>query len=193
MDNISFKSKIRLVPSAEFHRAAFVIGEKNFVKAPWTIKQSVLSNGAYTTDILDCTVCGLTDGQKVLLNHICPTHYANKDFNQIAEFIKSKIDLTNQFLQGFILGSKPNCSASPRSTTMFDNFVEFLQKYNIPFSEFKGGPYENNVAYSSLNDEWLISNKSINDKMKKNFKTPYPVLDSIFDKVQISEEDEIAW
>lgn len=193
MDNISFKSRIRLVPPAEFQKVVSLISEKNFVKYPWTVKQSIIADKAYTKDIYDCTVCGFTDGQKVLLNHICPTNIENYDFNQIAQFIKNKVNLSNEYLQGFILGSKPNSPDSPRSTTLFDKFVEFMKQYKIPFSAFKGGSYENNVAYSSLQDEWLISNAVVNDNMKQYFKNPYQLFERFFDKVKVSTLDDISW
>ncbi len=188
--NISFKSNIRLVTPEEFRQIANKIGEKNFVKYPWTVKQSVLANSAYTKDIFDCTVCGLTDGQTVLLNHICPTVMENNNFDKIAGFIKSKIDLTNSNLQGFLLGSKKNFKESPFSTQLFENFANFLQKHNIQFSQFKGSIYPSDVAYSSLKDEWVISNYNItaplpNSETKK-------ILNNIFDDIKISELDEIV-
>lgn len=74
MEKVSFTSRIRMVPLNEFRSAVANLPRKNFVSEPWTIKESVLADKAYTSDILDCTVCGLTDGQKVLLMHICPTN-----------------------------------------------------------------------------------------------------------------------
>lgn len=193
MENISFKSRIRLVPPGEFQRAAASIGRKNFVDAPWTIKQSILANKAYTTDVLDCTVCGLTDGQKVLLNHICPTMLENRNFEKIANFIKEKIDLTNKDLQGFVLGSKPYLASSPDSPVLFDKFVKLLEKYNIPASTFKGGPFVNNVAYSSVKDEWLISNPFISESFKKEASSPAELFQKTFDNVAVSDADEICW
>ncbi len=194
MDNkISFTSRIRLVPMNEFYNTAFKIGEKKFVKDPWTIKESVLADSAYTTDILDCTICGLTDGEKVLLTHICPTNPANDSFAKIEKFMLSKINVANKYLQGFLLGSKPNNINSPNSTKLFDKFVEFMKKYDIPFSQFKGGPFENHVAYSSRTDEWVISNCGITEGINRIYKqNPLPLFDKIFDEVKVSDLDEIV-
>ncbi len=193
MDKVSFTSRIRLVSLQEFRRTAFQIDKKKFVSEPWTIKESVLGDSAYTSDILDCTVCGLTDGQKVLLTHICPTNPKNKSFNKIEEFITKKINLSDKYLQGFILGSKPNNINSPNSTKLFDKFVEFMQKYEIPFSRFKGGLFENHVAYSSKHDEWLIGNCVMTDGLKEIYKNnPKTLFNRIFDEVEISDLDEIC-
>lgn len=191
-NNISFTSRIRLVPLEEYTRLIFPLNQRLYAKPPWTVNQSVLADSAYTKDILDCTVCGITDGQKVLLNHICPTNPANDNFGKIADFIRSKIDLTGDYIQGFLLGSK-EVKDSPNSTKLFDKFVEFLNSYNVPFSQFKGGPYENHVAYFSLKDEWIISNSSVKDRMQKAFKKLEPIFENIFDKVKICDLDEICW
>ena len=83
MDNITFTSRIRPVTRAEFSRVILSYGDKNFVGYPWTLKESVLSNKAYTKDIADCSVCGITDGLKVLLIHLCPTEKINFQFNTL--------------------------------------------------------------------------------------------------------------
>lgn len=193
MDNISFKSNIRMIPHQEFSKIAGRIGGKKSVNYPWTIKQSVLADSAYTTDIFDCTVCGITDGQKVLLNHLCPSISDNFNFSKITDFIKNNIDTTNQYLQGFILGSKSkSLTSSSQSELLFDRVINFMKEMKIPYSAFKGGTFTNNVAYSSLNDEWVISNNSINETLTKEFsKNPAEIFKIIFDDISVSELDEI--
>lgn len=188
--NISFTSRIRMVDINEYRNVIQGIPKQNFVNHPWTIKQSVLSDKAYTTDILDCTVFGLTDGQQVLLMHICPTIQENKNFNKIREFIEKKINLANPDLQGFILGQKRQYADS---VNLFNNFVKLLKEHKIPFSMFKGGGLENHVAYSSVKDEWVIGNCLITQQIKQNFKYPQDVAKKIFDDVKISELDELSW
>ncbi len=188
-NNIAFTSRIRLVSPEEFRNVTGKISNKNFVAYPWTIKESVLAESAFTTDIYDCTVCGITNGQKVLLNHICPTMRENKNFRTIADFIKQKIDLTNENLQGFLLGSKNN-SASPDSSLIFENFVRFFKKHSIPFSQFKGGNGTHDVAYSSIKDEWIISDKTANSVSRQS--DPFSILKKLFDKTEISELDEVC-
>lgn len=193
MDNVSFTSKIRLVTMPEFQQITSKIGARNAVNAPWTIKESRLTRSAYTTGILDCTVCGLTDGQHVLLNHICPTNSKNKNFTPIERFIRDKIDLRNPDLQGFILGSKEGLPLSPYSVPLFEKFVGLMKRYNIPFSQFKGGQFENHVAYTSQTDEWIISNNLVKDWLKDVFTDVKPVFNRIFDKVEVSKLDELSW
>ena len=193
MDKVSFTSRIRMVPLNEFYNTAIQMGEKKFVKEPWTIKESVLSDSAYTKDILDCTACGLTDGEKVLLTHICPTNPKNNNFDKIEDYILRKINIGNKYLQGFILGAKFNNRLSPNSPKLFDKFVDFMKEYEIPFSQFKGGVFENNVAYSSKNDEWIIGNCAITDGIRKIYKkNPLALFNRIFDKVEVSDLDEIV-
>jgi hypothetical protein len=175
----------------EFEREASRLGSKKFVGYPWTVKQSVLSDGACTTKVYDCTVCGFTDGEDVLLLHICPTHPKNKNFAQLEQYISNRIDLFNKNLQGFILGSKSFNINSPRSTSLFDYFVKLMEKYKIPFSMFKGGPFENNVAYSSKKDEWLISNPSIHYGLKQI--PPKSIFNTIFSEIKVAKTDEIGW
>ncbi len=194
MDSVSFTSKIRLLPLNEFNNITRTMGSKKLVDSPWTIKESVLSDTAYTKNIMDCSICGLTDGAKVLLLHICPTNPKNKCFTKIEEFIRNKINLNDINLQGFILGSKKNNIYSPNSTKLFDKFVEFMQKYEIPFSQFKGGSFVNNVAYSSQKDEWIIGNGFVSNILKKNYeKEPMMLFNMIFDEVKVSNLDEIGF
>ncbi len=193
MDKVSFTSRIRLVSLDEFGGAFSKMKPKQRVDFPWTIKQSVLSHSAFTTDILDCTVCGFTDGRQVLLNHICPTNPVNYNFKRISDFIKKKIDLTNPDLQGFILGAKLNNQATPFSGELFERFERFMEEFNIPYSKFKGGLFENHCAYSSSKDEWLIGNCLVTEGVKEIYKKPLQILERIFDEVKISSTDEVSW
>lgn len=158
MDNISFTSGIKFVTPDLFNKRVQALSSKQFVGYPWTVNQSVISDSAYTRDVLDCSVCGLTDGEKVFMLHICPTHKENFNFSKIEEFIKSKIDLTSKSLQGLLLGSKNyGYMMSEKSWELFDNFENLLKRYNIPYSKFRGGPDAHHVAYSSKTDEWIIA------------------------------------
>lgn len=193
MNNISFQSRIRITDINTFNKEVRY-GKKNLVNYPWTKKESVLSDKAATTGILDCTCAGFTDGVKVLLMHICPTNPENKNLKSIDKYIKNKIDLTNPNLQGFILGSKNNNIYSPNSPIIFDFFVNLMKNFNIRYSEFRGGDFSNNVAYSSLKDEWIIGSDLLNNiDKKKIFITPQKAVEKIFDKVQLDECDELFW
>lgn len=194
MDSISFQSTIRPVGKTQFNKIVSTYGIQNYVDYPWTVKESVFAEKAYTKNIFDCTVCGITDGLKVLMLHICPTVGENKNFEKIIDFIRGKIDLTNPNLQGFLFGSKDFLEFSKKSLEIFENFEKFFNDKKIPFSKIKGGNQINDVAYSSLTDEWIISHNLLeNEAIKKSFNSPLDFLKTFFNKVEISEFDEIKW
>jgi len=193
MDNVSFQSRIRITDINSFNKE-IRYGKENFVKYPWTKKESVLADKAATTDVYDCTTAGFTDGLRVLLMHICPTKEENLQLESIQKYIKNKLDLTNPELQGFVLGSKNNNIKSPNSPKIFDFFVNFMKENNIQYSEFRGGDFTNNVAYSSLKDEWVIGSDLLNNIDGKTlFKTPKKAAEKIFEQVNIAKCDELTW
>ena len=192
MDNISFKSRIKLVQTEDFVK---LTQNKNIksVNYPWTIKESVKAPNALTTDIYDCTALGIVskDDNNVLLMHISPNGTDYKKINKIETFISKKINLLSDNLTGFIIGSKKNNINSPTSTKMFDKLAGILDKYQIPYTKFKGGNYSNNIAYSSKNDTWLVANdvvdlsKSVYNKNKKQ------ILNFMFDEIKTAPNDNI--
>ena len=193
MNNISFKSTIRPVSKAQFNKSIMSHKMKEFVDYPWTIKESVISDKAHTLNVYDCTVCGFTDGLNVFLMHICPTKKENNHFSEIAKYIKEKVNLVNPNLQGFLLGSKKG-SWVFNSELLFQNFEKFLKENNIKYSKFQGGPYTNNVAYSSTKDEWLISNELTDIvNLSKNEISPEDFFKIMFDEVEIADFDEIKY
>lgn len=192
MDNISFKSRIKLVQTEDFARLTQNKNMKS-VNYPWTIKESVKAPNALTTDIYDCTALGIVskDDNNVLLMHISPNGTDYKKNNKIETFISKKINLLSDNLTGFIIGSKKNNINSPTSTKMFDKLAGILDKYNIPYTKFKGGNYSNNIAYSSKDDTWLVANdvvdlsKSVYNKNKKQ------ILNFMFDEIKTAPNDNI--
>ena len=192
MDNISFKSRIKLVQTEDFARLTQNKNMKS-VNYPWTIKESVKAPNALTTDIYDCTALGIVskDDNNVLLMHISPNGTDYKKINKIETFISQKINLLSDNLTGFIIGSKKNNINSPTSTKMFDKLAGILDKYNIPYTKFKGGNYSNNIAYSSKDDTWLVANdvidlsKSVYNKNKKQ------ILNFMFDEIKTAPNDNI--
>lgn len=196
MDNISFQSRIRITNCDEFRRFA----KKGFaqVNYPWSIKETVYSQKARTDGIYDCTALGITDGLKVLLLHICPTVSKNQDFNKLETQITEKIiNMMNlDYLQGFILGSKKYNINSPRSTELFDMMEGLLKKLHIQYSKFKGGNYNNSIAYDSTKDEWIIGSdflNTISSPKESLFETPQKAAKRIFDQVKIADCDELTW
>ncbi len=192
MDNISFKSRIKLVQTEDFARLTKNKNMKS-VNSPWTIKESVKAPNALTTDIYDCTALGIVskDDNNVLLMHISPNGTDYKKINKIETFISKKINLLSDNLTGFIIGSKKNNINSPTSTKMFDKLAGILDKYNIPYTKFKGGNYSINIAYSSKDDTWLVANdvvdlsKSVYNKNKKQ------ILNFMFDEIKTAPNDNI--
>lgn len=196
MDNISFQSRIRLTSRNEYLK--YVTRRFASVEYPWSIKQTALAQKARTDGIFDCTALGVTDGEKVLLFHICPTNPKNKNFEQIKNQIIQKIkDFMNpEYLQGLILGSKQNNIGSPKSPEMFNIMESILKELDIQYSKFKGGDFTNNLAYDSTKDEWIIGSEMfdiLNTSPKTMFKTPDKAAAKIFDQIDIANCDELTW
>ena len=192
MDNISFKSRIKLVQTEDFVK---LTQNKNIksVNYPWTIKESVKAQNALTTDIYDCTALGIVskDDNNVLLMHISPNGTDYKKINKIETFISKKINLLSDNLTGFIIGSKKNNINSPTSTKMFDKLAGILDKYNIPYTKFKGGNYSNNIAYSSKNDTWLVANDVVDLSKNVYNKNKKQILNFMFDEIKTAPNDNI--
>ena len=192
MDNISFKSRIKLVQTEDFARLTQNKNMKS-VNYPWTIKESVKAPNALTTDIYDCTALGIVskDDNNVLLMHISPNGTDCKKINKIETFISKKINLLSDNLTGFIIGSKKNNINSPTSTKMFDKLAGILDKYNIPYTKFKGGNYSNNIAYSSKDDTWLVANDVVDLSKNVYNKNKKQILNFMFDEIKTAPNDNI--
>ena len=192
MDNISFKSRIKLVQTEDFVK---LTQNKNIksINYPWTIKESVKAPNALTTDIYDCTALGIVskDDNNVLLMHISPNGTDYKKINKIETFISKKINLLSDNLTGFIIGSKKNNINSLTSTKMFDKLAGILDKYNIPYTKFKGGNYSNNIAYSSKNDTWLVANDVVDLSKNVYNKNKKQILNFMFDEIKTAPNDNI--
>ena len=190
MDGITFQSRIRIVTPKEFKGVVARYPKSKFVDYPWTIKESVLRNDAYTKGVIDCTVCGVTDGQAVFLNHICPTMEDNIYYGKICEFLKSKIStMDKRYLQGFLLGSVGDEKRLSRQ--LFEVFRGFLNELNIPTSVFRHGLTPIDVAYSSKTDEWVVASEMVK-QLRPKF-SPETGAELIFDEVKVSPLDELSW
>ena len=193
MDNISFKSRIRPAGFWEFASQTRAFEPRQYVNYPWTVKESVISNKAITKNVFDCTVCGITDGLKVLMMHICPTIKINHDFSKIVAFIKDNINLQDSNLQGFLFGSVTNFQDG-MSGEIFGSFESFLKEHSIPYSKIRGSRDVSDVAYSSEKDEWLIrSNARLRADINETGNGALNFLKENFDEVKISELDEVCW
>lgn len=193
MNNISFGSRIRHCTKNEFNMVANKIGAKNYVDYPWTIKESVFSNNAYTKNIADCTVCGITDGLKVLLIHLCPTNKENFNFNKVIDLVKSKFDLTNPDLQALLIGGKPEWTHGAESYKLFNMFEKFLKDSKIAFSKLKGGLDTKDIAYLQEKDEWLITNDNVKRPQMGAYYPPEKTVKQAYEEVKIADCDELTW
>ena len=189
----SFKSTVRLVEPKAFITSINRIFPYEVVY-PWTVKESKLCKAAYTRGVFDCTTVGVTNGQELLLMHICPTEPQNFDFNKIRDYLLKKIDLIrNHCTQGFLLGGKSNNKISNRSFEFFDNFEHIFKQECIPTTKFKGGNYWNDVAYFTEKDTWLIGNERASGLQRVFPDNPLSAAKNIFDEVKLCEFDELSW
>lgn len=189
-DNITFTSVIRPVKTSLFDDIVSDISKKNEVNYPWTCRQSRRGKEVFTRGIIDCTMCGITDGKDVFMMHICPTKPDNAIFSKIGEYIQKNVDFSNKNLRAFVLGSRyyPN---NNKSYTLFDNFVNFLKSKNVHTTSFKGGDiYEEvDVLYRKDRDEWLVASKYLDKYINKE--PPGVILRKIFKNVELSKYDMI--
>ena len=186
-NNLQFKSKIRPINYLKYREIIDKMGKNVEVKPPWTLAESIKNKNAFSTNIIDCTVCGLTNGQDVLMLHICPTVEKNKNFSKIKDFILKNFDVTSYDTRGFLVGSQKNNMYSQFSDTLFQNFVNFMEKFEIPFSQFRGTKkVPVHVAYSSTRDEWLLSNLIVNP-----YRYDLESLKMSFDDIKIDKGDEL--
>lgn len=189
MDKVSFTSAIKPVSAREFKSALALIDKKNSVNYPWTLKESIKAPAAFTTGVRDCSVVGITDGKEVLMLHLCPTVGVNRNFDAIRRFIAQKADLKNPDLQAIIIGGRKD----KMSRFLSDKLTEIINNYNIPLSEVKisGDNCSINTAYNSVTDEWLITCSKIDKYIRKGVKNGMEILKNIFQKVEISDVDEV--
>ncbi len=162
------------------------MGNSNAVKFPWTIADSVKAKDVYTTGVIDCSSCLITDGSEAVLLHLKPDCEANHAFSNVLAYLRGAIDLKNEYLQAVLLGSKN----TKKSQDIYTKFQKLLQQLNIPYSELKNGKTPTSVAYRSETDEVLISNKTIDTMLKKG-NSPKNALETGFEKVSIADCDEI--
>ena len=185
-DKISFTSKITPVMLKDFSRITKPMGIENSAQNPWNLGCTVIGKDVYTRDVIDCTACLLTDGEKSMLMHLCCTNRKNHDFESVLNYIKSNFDLSNEKLHAIVLGSKK----VPKSEELFERFVNLFQSLEIPFSIFKNGKTKTHLAYSTDKDEVFISNDVIDYTLKRGWEIE-KLLKNGFEKVILQENDYI--
>lgn len=189
-DNITFTSAIRPIKTSLFEDLISDISKRHSVNSPWTCAESRRGKQVYTTGIIDCTMCGITDGKDVFMMHICPTKPENAKFSKIKEFMQDKIDFTNKNLKAVVLGARfyPD---SNKSYKLFDNFVKFLKSKNVDTTTLKCGDIyaQVDVLYRKDRDEWLIASKYLDSYVDKL--PPGTALKKLFKEIELSKSDMI--
>lgn len=193
LNNISFTSNIRPVTIPQYKYEISTYDNPRIVDRPWTYKESKLADNVITTNIADCTVCGIKVKDKMFLLHTSPLQDTNKDFNRIEQFIKENIDLKSNATQAILIGGKPSYTHGPESYALFEKYEALLNKYNIPYTKLKGGMGLKHVGYSSKKDEWIIAHKEIAPLQERMRTTPIQELNKIFNEVSICEKDKTSW
>lgn len=161
---ISFTSKISLATKYSFDQAAK--NTKNVVGFPWTAREILKADKAYSRGICCCTAGGvITNDKKITMFHIEPSSPNLKDWHNIIRVINEKVGQSNQKVQGFLLGSFNEESCRK----IFDNFKDFMNRNNIPYSKFglQKSPFANtDILYNAKSDEWLVTSDKISEKIK---------------------------
>jgi hypothetical protein len=190
--NIAFSARIRPASLSEYTKEISEIYMKpsSYVKYPWTAKEIIKAPKAYTDGIMDCTAGGITDGHDVVMFHLCPSFAVNKDFDNIREVIKSKLDLSSSKLSGFLLGSDKKF---PDSRQLFEKLKKFMSDLKIPTTCIGGNKGEStNLVYNSKKDEWIISNFRINQGLHVGTTNPEELLKSSYEDVFIAPQDKLS-
>ena len=188
---VSFKSNIRLASANRFAKEIAGMSLKNAVSSPWTAKEMVVGQKAYTTRIYDCLAGGITDGKKVVMFHICPTYEENKDFSTIERTILENFNEKTAGLRGVIVGNKPEHA---ESNSLLENFRTFMKKNNIDFSLIRGVKKddESSILFDVNTDTWTITNTYLAREVKKGTKFLRGILERSFKEVNLSKNDKLV-
>lgn len=188
---VSFQSKIKIMPKELFLNDVAQFPYFSYVDAPWTFKEVARDLFAATDGIKTCTAGGILVAKdsnhipEIVMFHIDPSEVANDNFKKIEEMIWDKIGTDNP-IQGFLLGSKKYFKPS---VDMFAKFEEFMHKLRIPYSKFQGIPAGNadysNLAYNANKDEWSVYASALTKINKRE-------LLQNFDEVVLSHKDKLV-
>lgn len=185
-NNITFTSKITPVLQQDFNKISKHMGIDNLAGYPWVLGTSVKGPMVYTQDVLNCSVCLITDGKEALLMHLNPCKSQNHDFEAVLKFTKRNIDVCNKNLHAILIGSKN----VPNSLELFDKFKRMLSSLNIPFSVLKNGKKPTNIAYNAEKDEVFVSSESIDYMLKHGLENEKTLINA-FESVEINKIDFI--
>lgn len=159
----------------------------NLVDYPWTSSSSRVAKDVFTYRVCDCSAALVTDGEKALLMHFVPSNEKNHDFKQILKLITNNFNMNKaDKLQAVLAGAKPDTE----SKDVFNIFRYVFDKLKIPTTILYNGKGATNIAYRTCTDEVYISNPHIEKSLKKG-KSPIETLKSGFEKIELSEVDEV--
>lgn len=185
-NNISFTSRIVPINCLDFNKMISKISRNNFSDYPWTLNEAVVGRDVFTSRICDCTCIILSDGQKAGLLHLNPAKKANHIMSDMIKFVTKNFDIKSNDISAVVVGSKN----TKLSQNVYNNWINFLTSYKIPFTILKNSKTPTSVAYRTDTDEVLISNLTISNALK-NKMSKNEALSSAFEHIFISKSDEI--
>lgn len=185
MTEISFTSKLVPLKQSDFHNITSAFSRDCFVDYPWTISSSKIGKDVFTHRICDCSAFLITDGQKAILKHLCPSNESNHHFTNVLDFLRNNIDLKDVNLQAVLVGSK---NTKP-SQDIWNKFIDLLDYLKIPATILKDGKSPTHLAYRTCRDEVLISNEHIEKLLKQGVNNRDAIFNG-FHEVKISPFDE---
>lgn len=189
--NLSFARGIKITSPVKFNEYAEKIGKNFSVNSPWTEREILRAESAYTTRIYDCTAGGITDGKDVVMFHICPDYVDPKDFGRIEKVLLKKLDINNPDLKGFLIGS---CDFFGKSRELFKHFEDFMKANKIKYSalknHFKCEGYSN-LLYDSNEKQWVVSHAGIEERVLESVKNPDEIVRKLYKNIFIEDSDNL--
>lgn len=149
--------KIRPISLAEFVDKKREVG-KNFIDAPWTLKESITTKDKCATDaIQECTVVGIYGDKGLSLNHLNPSNEKNENFIEIEKAILDQIELQGKNAKAFVIGS---CESDYNSNMQYLNIIDLLAVKGVPHSRLKTG---DKVLYGPMkeNSRWKMKHSEM--------------------------------
>ena len=68
-----------------------------------------------------------------------------------------------------------------------------MDKFDIPYSSFKGGNFKNGVAYSASKDEWTVTSDLFENISPEFLGEPKAGFEKVFDEISLRSEDELSF
>lgn len=184
---INFKSDIKFVTDCRYERATAGIFKRK-TDRPDMPNNILFARLAQKKDILWNVAGGITDGTRVVIFNYDPFKVA---FEQIQAALLEGIKVLEPVKrQGLLIGAH---KSSEPSMVLFNALQEFMSKYKIPCSRFKGHmQYQgaSSIAYFGGNrDEWLITNPNLSFfDVKEGVKAIKKRLPSIFYEYKLVDD-----